>query len=103
MANGTIPYCLPMTRLVRIIYAQFLSYAKSETTFIAVPRRCACSALKKQPFYNLSQSSRFLPYPCNNALPQQGIIFPCYRKFPAANSRFAVSDNIRLFAMVGRR
>src|ERR1035437_6898868 len=30
-------------------------------------RRCACSSLKKQPFYNLSQSSRFLPYPCNNA------------------------------------
>src|ERR1035437_3089855 len=33
---------------------------------VAAPR-CACSALKKQPFYNLSQSSRFLPYPCNNA------------------------------------
>jgi hypothetical protein len=33
-------------------------------------RRCACSALRWQPFSNLSQTSRIQPYPCNNARQQ---------------------------------
>jgi hypothetical protein len=48
--------------------------------------------LKKQPFYNLSQSSRFLPCPCNNALPEQR---EALLRFPSLRQTVCRSDSFK--------